>query len=192
MLYGYIKNNKIISIRILPKVWKNITGFNLLPKIKLQEFGWYPVLEIDNNIEYDSEIERIEKKYKFDSDNNVIIESYKIISNNLLDIKDNKNIKIKNILNSKLLEGCELSLGFRIKCTHNDLCKWIYVGYSLESKDTIDILDYNNNIHTITKEQYDVLKKEVSEHYQKLFKEYMTAKSIIFNKQSSINKIKKL
>lgn len=44
--YCYIENNKVISAnQDLPKVWKNVSGFDNLPDSILKIYGWLPFVQ---------------------------------------------------------------------------------------------------------------------------------------------------
>lgn len=43
--YCYIENNKIVLVnQDLPKVWKNVSGFDNLPDSILKNYGWLPII----------------------------------------------------------------------------------------------------------------------------------------------------
>lgn len=44
--YCYIENNKIVLVnQDLPKVWKNVSGFDNLPDSILKIYGWLPIIQ---------------------------------------------------------------------------------------------------------------------------------------------------
>ena len=48
--YCYIENNKVISAnQDLPKVWKNVSGFDNLPDSILKTYGWLPFIQENEN-----------------------------------------------------------------------------------------------------------------------------------------------
>ena len=52
-MYCYVKNGSVErGPVVLPKSWRNISGFNLLPDDRLAELGWLPV--VDNRPEHDA------------------------------------------------------------------------------------------------------------------------------------------
>ncbi len=48
MKKAYIKDGKIIINQSVPKTWNNILGFNNLSEEKLQEHGWFDVVDADD------------------------------------------------------------------------------------------------------------------------------------------------
>ena len=73
MAYALFVNNELVSKHnILPKTWRNISGFNLLNENELNAHNWY-LLE-RQNLDYDTETHRV-VGYNYNLENNKVIET---------------------------------------------------------------------------------------------------------------------
>lgn len=160
MAYGYIEDDKVIMTKTeLPASWKNISGFNNLSDEEAKLHGWYSIVQ-DDIILLDWQ-KKTETLFNFVNDE--IIETWNIGEVSLEDYKLRKLETIKQAMYAEILLGCTVSLGFKIDCKSEDLANWTsnYNHMVLEGATETVIRDFDNNLRTLSLDDYKILCMDV-------------------------------
>lgn len=88
MLYALVENGVVLKVGNLPRAYKNISGFNLLPADKIKEYGFLPVENVE--LDFDNEKQRLgEAEFTVEADK--VIMTSKVINLKAAELKDKKN-----------------------------------------------------------------------------------------------------
>lgn len=182
MAYALFVNNELVSKHnILPKTWRNISGFNLLNENELNAHNWY-LLE-RQNLDYDTETHRV-VGYNYNLENNKVIETPIVEEISLESAKQKKLIQLEKWYNTQINNGFEYEGDFY---KLNDSAQITYANYQqlLDNlvqaerrtiNDIVAITNKNDELKQLTVAQYKDFVLSYGEYIESLFVAYQTYK----------------
>ncbi len=96
----------------------------------------------------------------------VVLISNEVIDIPLEDLKEAKNLEIKNTLIEIKSEGFVCSNEIKVDCRDSDRFNWDFAFRNDNLKTTVK--DFNNELHQTTIEEFDIMYGELMQHYIKL------------------------
>ena len=188
MSYGYIENleeGTVTRIGPLPQSWKCYS--NHFPEMSIEcinSCGWYEIEEIAAD---PTDYQTYTKEYKLDEDD-IIRPVYTYTDLSLEDYKIKRTNYIKSEYDATLFLGFDTSLGFKIDCQKEDIRNFAaeYLGMGIDGDTTTIICDFNNEVHSITKSQYETMCSELRAYVKPLWNRKWTKRLQIDNSTTLI------